>query len=346
MPNLHHHFCALLANVNPQPEREALAARLPGQVREWLTEHDFETAWPHTRLSGSYPRDTAICDIKDVDVLLFVPESQLDRTPNALLLELKRTLDEYPDATAEASGQRRSVHLEFPDYALHLDIVPAVAPDGIEKPLRVPDRPQQRWIDSDPLGYAARLSELNQEHGEKLKPLIKLIKAWRDVQMEIRRPKSYVLEVIVMRAVEAGDVELCGRSAAQNLADFFAHITGKYAKLMDEGSEAPRIADPQVGSYITAGWSREHFETFMRRAREADRAAARAISADSVDGAIAEWQTIFGYLWPTADLVKMAARREAANVQPGVTRIASSGLVVGPVATRTIQTLATTYHGG
>ena len=179
-----------------------------------------------------------------------------------------------------------------------------------------------------------------------MKPLIKLVKAWRDVQMKIRRPKSYVLEVMVLTAIESGMVELCDQSTAQNVADFFSHIVTKYEDLMDNGSESPRIADPQVaGAYITAGWSRAHFETFMRRAREADRACKRALQADTTEDAAAEWQTVFGNLWPDTEIVKAAVRDEATSVQPGTTQVGVTGLVIGPSAIRTIPTLPTKYHG-
>lgn len=106
-------FKALLTKINPSSDRLKLAKRLPGEVREWLQEHDFVTAWPHTRLSGSYARSTAVLNIKDVDVLLFVPEDQLDRTPNSLLREVKSLLDDYPDAFAETAPQRRSVLIDL-----------------------------------------------------------------------------------------------------------------------------------------------------------------------------------------------------------------------------------------
>jgi hypothetical protein len=346
MPNMRYHFSALLTAINPSEDRCNLAKELPGEVRAFLEDHEFVTACPHTRLSGSYARDTAICDIKDVDVLLFIPDSHLDRTPNSVLLDVKRVLDDYPDAAAETSGQRRSVHLEFPGHDLHLDIVPVVAPHGADAVLMVPDRPQKEWIKSDPLGYATRLSELNQEHGAKVKPLIKLIKAWRDVQMKIRRPKSYVLEVMVLTAVEDDAIELCDQSTAQNVADFFSYIVAKYQDLMDNGSESPRIADPQVGgTYITAVWSRAHFETFMRRAREADRACRRALQADTIEDAAAEWKTLFGDLWPDVEVVKAAVRAEATTVRPGTTLVSTAGLVIGPAAVRTVPTLPTSYHG-
>ncbi|HVR70281.1 MAG TPA: nucleotidyltransferase [Vicinamibacteria bacterium] len=201
---MRHHFRALLQKVNPCDDRMDLASTLPSQVRDWLNEHDYETTAPHSRLIGSYGRNTAILNIKDVDILLFMPEYALDRTPNAILLELRKVLADYPDTTVNVSGQRRSIRLEFPAERLHLDIVPAVLSGTLDEPLKVPDRPLAEWIDSDPLGYGRRLSRLNRDHGEKVVPLVKLVKAWRDAQMKIRRPKSYVLEVMVVYAVEGG----------------------------------------------------------------------------------------------------------------------------------------------
>ena len=57
---------------------------------------------------------------------------------------------------------------------------------------------------TDPLGYADCLSELNQAHGGKVVPLVKLLKHWRDVQMERRRPKSYWLECMIYHRFSAG----------------------------------------------------------------------------------------------------------------------------------------------
>jgi hypothetical protein len=73
-------------------------------------------------------------------------------------------------------------------------VVPAVAPDGIDDVLLVPDREWERWVPSHPLGYGAHLSDVNSEHETKVVPLVKLMKYWRDVHMVNRRPKSYWLE--------------------------------------------------------------------------------------------------------------------------------------------------------
>jgi hypothetical protein len=344
MPNMRYHFEALLKRINP-PEHwiELVSARV-NDVRDWLRQNEFATAPPHTRLSGSYSRSTAIELIPDVDILLFVPVDELERTPNAVLLALHRALKDYPGGLIDSHGQRRSVRLELAAEGICLDIIPAVADQGLERAIRVPDRPQNRWILSDPLGYARRLSALNQAHGGKLIPLVKLVKAWRDEHMVQRRPKSYVLEVMLLFAVEDEALVLCDRSVAENVRDAFVYITEKYEDVMDNGSTAPRIPDPQVaGTYITRGWERPHFETFMRRAREARRAAERALGAEDEPAACEEWRRVFGSRWPTEEEVKAAIRAEAAAHQPGSVKISQTGRVVGGAAI--LPTRPTRFHG-
>jgi hypothetical protein len=335
----------LLKKINPPKERRDLARDLVRDLRNWLQDHDFGTVDPHTLLIGSYARSTAVLWIKDVDVLVLLPESALERTPHAVLLELRKVLEGYPDAVVSALGQRRSIRIEFEEYDFFLDVVPAVAPDGLDEPLKIPDRPKAEWIDSDPLGYMERLSALNQEHARGVVRLIKLIKAWRDEQMKIRRPKSYMLEVMVVNAIEDERISLDGESWPSVLAQLFSHWAAKYHGLMEDGEGVPRIYDPQLGHLISAGWTRPEFETFMHRVREAERAARRALAAETEVAAAEEWKRVFGACWPTDDEVEQEAEHEAAERGPGRSKIASVGWVTGPAAARTIATQRTSYHG-
>jgi hypothetical protein len=346
MKSLRIHFLQLLQNINPPKERRGLAKELVGDLRDWLAGHQFETVSPHTRLIGSYARSTAVLWIKDVDALVFVPESQLEPTPNAVLLELRKVLADYPDATVCAIGQQRSIRVAFEDHDFYLDIVPAVATDGLDEPLAVPDRPKEKWIQSDPLGYLRRLAALNKDHGEKVVPLVKLMKTWRDTQMTIRRPKSYMLEVMVVNAVESGDITLEGESWPSILAQLFSLWAETWDELMEQGTGVPRILDPQLGNVISAGWERSEFKAFMRRVREADSAAQRAISAETEEDSAAEWERLFGEHWPTDQEVKEAARSEATDRAPGRTPISSLGWVTGPASALDRPTRPTRFHGG
>ena len=73
MPTVARHFDALLSAVNPPEDRAERAKETPGPVREHLARTDtLDTVEPHTRLIGSYARDTAVMEIKDVDILVFL----------------------------------------------------------------------------------------------------------------------------------------------------------------------------------------------------------------------------------------------------------------------------------
>lgn len=336
-------FDALLKKINPSSDRVDVVKDLHADVRGWLAEHEYETCSPHSLLIGSYARHTAICDIKDVDVLVFLPVSALDRTPDSVLRELKKVLAEYPDSTVETSPQRRSIRMDFEKESCTIDIVPAVAREGIEQPLWIPDRHREEWIRSRPLGYAKALSAANANHGRMLIPEIKLGKAWRDVQMQRRKTKSYLLEVIIFHVVASGAIELAGKSTAQILCELFEHIADRWKSLMDNGSEAPLVSDPQLG--IPLEWERSHFETFMRRVREAAKAARRAIDAESDDDAADEWKKVFGDLWPTPEEVEHEARCAAQASQPGSAFVSAAGAVGTSAAVDGFRSRATTFHG-
>lgn len=342
MPPLPGHFKTLLNNIEPSPENKTLAKDLPGDVRDWFKESDLDTVTPHTRLIGSYSRSTAILDIKDIDILLFYEPGTLERTPESVLRELKSALDDYPDATADASPQRRSIHLAFDQHDVHLDIVAAVAENGLDDVLEVPDRAQAEWIESDPLGYGKKLSRLNDDHGGKAIPLVKLAKAWRDVQMKTRKIKSYLLEIMIFNALDNDAVETNGVGIDTILTRFFEHIRDKHEKLMDEGTGVPRIYDPQTGSEISKGWERSHFETFMRRIREAAKAARKAIDGEEAEAKDA-WSDLFGDHWPTDEAVNLAILQEAKSHQPGLASVTSAGIVNTDGAGR--STGPTRFHG-
>jgi hypothetical protein len=338
-------FSTLLKKINPSSEAVEVAKTLPGEVREWLQEHEFETAPPHSRLIGSYGRKTATLGIKDVDTLVFLPVEALDRSPESVLRELKGVLHDYPGVGVEASPQRRSIRLDFHAHDLSMDLVAAVAEDGIDEPLLIPDRHQKKWIVSDPLGYGRTLSAANSDHGLKLIPLIKLMKGWRSEKMVVRRPKSYLLEVMVFHAVDSGAVALKGQATAENVVDLFEHIAAKYERLMDQGHGVPRVTDPQTGVVISNMCERSHFETFMRRVGDAAAAGRAALNADTDEAAAVHWRKIFGSLWPSAEEVKAEARAAALDATPGAAFVSPTGGVSRVAAAGAHLTRPTIFHG-
>lgn len=327
------HFSELLKAINPPEDRLRAAQELPGQVRDYLeSQIDLTTAAPHSRLGGSYARNTAVGDIKDVDIFVFLKKDYAEWEPTKVLKVLGDVLRGLPDVLGPVGeidiqvGQRRSVHVCFEDRDFHLDIVPAIAVDGMKKPLLVPDKEAGKWIRSDPLGYQTALSALNGESDGKVVPLIKLHKHWRDFQMKRRRPKSYWLECLIYREIQSGNVKTTDLSYAELYQAILESLYSRFEDMLTDGQGIPRIPDPQLGNNVASSWERDEFEAYMQRVDESRRWAARALEAER-DEAVELWQRVFGgECFPT--LVDEAAQQIATAVKSGSAFVIPSGIVL------------------
>lgn len=354
------HFDDLLNNIRPPQERLDAAVELPHQVREYLEKHDeFTTVYPHTRLAGSYAQDTAVGDVKDVDFLVRVPGNPNENDPNAkkLIQELKCVLDDLPEALGysgfaliddiEIERARRSVHVYFKGKDFHIDVVPCIAPDGFDEVLFVPDRGFNKWIASHPIGYISLLKELNDQHGEKVRPLIKLIKHFRNVHMIYRRPKSYWLGALVIHQIKKNNGLDMSKSLAELFHDLCDEIYCQYDHLLRvNDSVTPNIPDPLLGHNISWNWSRSHFETFMRRLDDGRTWADKALKESDRETALDYWQKIFGKDYFNRDIEDRALTM-ATSALPGQSFISSNGLVrpEQPASGLYTPIKRTTFHG-
>jgi len=344
------YFKELLSNIEPSQERLEAAKELPDQVREYLKNlEDFPTSSPYSALAGSYRRHTAIDDIKDVDIIIKVDVDQ-DETPGSVIRMVKNALDNLPDdlglqGYTDIKQNRRSVHVHFADRDFCLDMIPAIVPGEIDQELCIPDKSWGKWIPSNPIGYCRYLSELNQKHGEKVVPLIKLVKHFRDYQMKIMKPKSYWLEALVVYHITQGNIDM-NLSLAEVFRDLMSAICNKFAPILGrEDGATPRIPDPMLGNDISWNWDRTHFETFMRRVEEARDKAQKALETDNQEEAVNLWQNVFGEEKFPSD-VKQASRKLAEAV-PGIAAVGSSGLIHShqPASGKYVTSQATTFYG-
>lgn len=328
------YFKQFLWNIEPPEQRLAVAREIPGDVRRYLEENEyFDTQHPHSRLTGSYKRHTAVHNIKDVDFLVFVRYEGDKPEPANVLKELHAVLDGLPEALGYGGraqtlrGQRRSVHVEFDDEDFHLDVVPALIPDGIDEVLLVPDRTWGKWVESHPLGYGKALSALNAANGEKVVPVVKMVKHWRTFQMQRNRPKSYWLECLVYRHIEKGWVTTEGKSYAELFTDLLRSVHERFHKKFEEGG-VPSIPDPMLGNNVAFNWERSAFESFMRRLDKSISWAEKALDKDreQLDEAIELWQKVFGEEYFT-DSPALRKRQKAAWLGAASGWIGSSGSV-------------------
>lgn len=350
------HFEKLLQNIQPPQERLNAARDLPPLVREYIKASQvFPTVYPHTRLAGSYAQKMAVGDVKDVDTLIRVPGDPDANKPEAkqLIQDLKKLLDGLPKALGyegwagiDIERARRSVHVYFKGHDFHLDFVPCIAPDGFEAVLYVPDRGFNKWIASHPIGYINLLNELQKEHDDKVKPLGKLLKHFRDYQMRTRKPKSYWLGALLVYHIQEGNLDTTF-TLGELFHDLLNAIYCQYDHLLWTNDEAtPNLPDPMLGHNVSWNWSRSHFETFMRRVNDGRCWAAKALEANSREKAIEYWQKIFGADYFLSNVEDTASQLAAAGL-PGKSYVTATGLVLPTQPASGIYTPTTTtkFHG-
>ncbi len=337
MLSLSDHFDVLLQKIEPDGERAEFARDIPALVRDYLQQHeDIETVEPYSRLAGSYARCTAIKDIKDVDLLLTLHRSYRKQESEEVLEQVFSVLGGLPEVLGSSSKpvirrrQRRSINVHVDEHDFDLDIVPAIVERGIDKPLIIPDRDWSQWVETHPLGYADKLSELNGKHQDKVVPLIKLVKHWRDVQMCYRRPKSYWLECLVYHLIDDGKISTKRRSYAELFQLVLASIAQDFRQHLKKEGKVPEILDPMLGNNVAYHWERAAFETFMRRIDGSLGWAERAIAEDDEEKAVELWQKVFGEEWfPTEKEVEaQKAMRLRAAALAGAVFVTPEGRVV------------------
>lgn len=342
-------FAELLDSLQPPAERLEAAQKIPGNVREFLkTRSDFKTIFPYSHLVGSYARHTSVGDIKDVDILVYY-DGTLQEKPRDVINCLRNTLSEFPEfikgiGRAEVSSSRRSVHVYFESKDFHLDVVPAICTDGTENPIFVPDREDGTWIKSHPYGYVEFFSHFNERHHDKVRPLVRLIKHWRDMNMEIMKPKSYWLEAVVIALFQ--EKKLNSRdSLAVLFANLLSAIRERFQAYLAETS-VPPIPDPMLGNNIAPNWERSHFETFMRRVDESANKAALALRAQTSEQARLIWQDVF-VTAPSRKSWNSQPFKQIAQILPGTGFVNTLGRIsdTRPASMPSVLSKPTRFHG-
>lgn len=304
MHTLPSHFQHLLSAIEPQKERAEMACDLPAQVREYLARHpDIKTIAPYTRLAGSYGRHTAIKHIKDVDILVFVDPSYKDLLPKDILNPLSNVLHSLPEELENTSGPvnlkygRRSVHVHLERADFDLDIVPVIIESNLSQPLAIPDKGWGYWVTTHPLGYGQLLSDLNAKHRERVVPLIKLFKHWRDERMKQHRPKSYWLECLVYHCFAENLIPTENRSYAEMFAQILDVIYEKLTAAFKRTGKVPTIDDPALGQDVAFSWTLDAYQAFIRRLEESIPWAKQALTQKEIPQAVQYWQKMFGKEW-------------------------------------------------
>lgn len=296
-------FEAFSKDIEPSTSTKSNAKAAHEALRAYLKGHEeFKEVLVKVLLSGSYRRNTAVrptkkgkvTDRPDVDVLV-VMDYGLGMAPGEVLDFLYRVLKpEYP----EIRKQTRSIGIE--SNLADMDVVPIIAPHGMDGTLYIPDRKLEQWRETNPPGHTEWTTERNNASGGRFKPLVKEFKWWRRQNRTVgKKPKGFVMECIVAENMDYGQT-----NHAELFVGTMESIVNKYAFSIFT-NQVPFIADPGVpGNSVTYGMSFDSFEGFYNKAKAHAELGRRAIEEDDPEKELDLWRKIFGPRFPAPAAAK------------------------------------------
>jgi hypothetical protein len=310
MAQLKSKFTEFLEAIEPDRAavRHAKAAHEP--LREHLQQDpQFGSHVLNTFLYGSYQRDTAIDDIKDVDIVVLTDfnNSKPENTPQNVLRQLKAAINRHYNDGDNQQYQRRSIRVDDPlpdnpSVKTTLDVIPAFAQNGEDEPLFVPDRELGQWIYSHPKGHIKYTEQLNNEQNGKGRfvPLVKIMKSWWKYQCVLRqpkvtrpKPKGFWVEIMTGQFFDVSKLDY---------ADHFIVVLESALTSFKATPGVPQLQDPGLnGNTIKTSMAKEEFAIFLQAMEESLETARRAYAEPNELASSVLWQKIFGNKFPLAD---------------------------------------------
>ena len=294
------YFDKFVSNIEPTAERVAAVADAHTKLREHLLEADGATyVIADSFLAGSYARHTAHDPIKDVDIIAILKSTELsedrkDPVPSKVLADLKKTIDEFYDEV-DLRTQRRSIRVNLEEDNICMDVVPAIAPDGKDKLLWVPDRAQSIWLKSHPAEHAAFVTSVNEAMGGYFVRVAKAGKWWKHLKLVKKKaPKSFLLETILARHAVKKD------TLVESFIATISAVVDAYKPYKNAGL-LPAVADPGVSTndlVDSCGWTFDHFSYFVDELSGLLTTANAAVAAPTKEKTIELWQSVFGDAYP------------------------------------------------
>lgn len=305
MPVPNARFFELLQDIEPSATTKTNASGGHIGIRSHLrTQAKFKDRYVSSFLSGSYARDTSIRprtssngqERPDVDIIV-VTNFTTDDHPDAVLKEVCRALEDGGDGYEVERINKRSVRVE--NWQADMDIVPVIETwNGYQ----IADRDSGTWKFTNPPVHTSWSSEQNDNFGKRFKSLVKLFKWWRRINPSGKRPKGFVLEVLVSLHGPTAETHY-GEAFAQLLANIYT----AYGFLAST-DQKPFIADPAVPSNdILAKVTVAQWKEFIEKVRVYADIARRAQDAEDMEEATRQWRRVFGDRFKSTSNVAKAA---------------------------------------
>lgn len=288
-----------LKQIEPTNAQKDGARRSHNYLRDILDQGNMVRKVVDSYLSGSYPRDTAIRPLDDVDIIFVINPDAWPKNgfgflfsehpdPEAVLKTFMKAIRyRYEDSSLRI--QNRSVRLKL--NHLNIDVVPAIDLGKNNGHILIPDREEDDWIVTAPKKHSEIASAINQRQEGRFKLLVKLLKFWNVNLPATAHIKSFAIETIACRVFQ----KIRLSSVEEGLLLFFDFIAGfgndaQVAKWHDLYGvslgwfecEVPDLGG--TGSNVVAGVEESRKQRFienaiMSRNRMLDARSARSVEA-------------------------------------------------------------------
>jgi len=236
--------------------------------------------------TGSYARGTICSGQKDVDLMapLDYPtyKDRYDNDSRAFLYYVRDELNDRYWAT-KVSARQVAVTLDFTSIAA--DVVPCFKRTG--GGFLMPDG-NRGWMATNPRYHAQLIANGDEAHNGRLKPLIRLIKAWNLVNGNHLR--SFHVELLVYNMWNGNNI---GISQSHNVRS----TLGVMSSWVNSSCEDPWNPPTRIDDYLSA----QEKGTVIRMLQQDAVAAAKAEEyreAGKIEQAFERWNSIYRSTFP------------------------------------------------
>lgn len=251
-------FDEALANIEPSKEDKENAPEAHLEVRRVLEADEVLAGYGiDTVLIGSYPRHVSIRRMQDVDVFSKLPDLSQDVGPRDVH---QLFVDVLGDGLEEERvvPQDRSIQVQFPEFHLYADIVPA-RPCGSH--WEIPDRTDRSdgWQETNPERLIELTSKMNEAHTDLYVPVVKLVRQTRRANLG-KQPSGHYFEILTYHAFASGAAT--GANIAEYYGSALKEIVGQLEAAIEDSLPDPTMDGAIVLTRASEAELRGALDTF------------------------------------------------------------------------------------
>ncbi|MCF8785233.1 nucleotidyltransferase domain-containing protein [Rhodococcus ruber] len=291
MATLAGRFDDALTVIEPD-EDKANAAKAHAEVRGVLKADDaLSKLGIDPVLIGSYARQVSIRHVKDVDVFARLTNVDASLAPGSILDSFEEVLTgEYGEDRIEK--QYRSIKVDFPDFDLTVDAVPARADgENWEIPNKPDDAERAQWVETNPLKLNDLTTEKNSEfllNGAGIYvPIVKLVRQVRRTWLA-DQPGGLFFELMTYWYFENENPS--ANSVAEYLTLTLNGIAEMLPTVAGDGLDDPTLPGQKISTKATD----RDLEDAQEKVLEAADLAADALADEDNCSSALKWRELLG----------------------------------------------------